>query len=1628
MAKKKAARVRQVPPVVETAPAPMKDWAVLFYICADIPIDADQAANGRSELEPVEKQLETLAEKLNKFVIDRCHVFLQIDTTNSGATRWELVRGQDDIQFMRMDRRPDDSIPWRIDTGDASEATGFLNWALDIAPARQVAVVFSGFGISRDHVQLLTSGTQSAAGDALERQIHQENLFSICHDASHHNALEAQELSLIFETISRRLGRPVDVLVLDAGLTAFIELAYQLRGGVQSLVAAQSILPDKGWPWRTVETVLQTLAKEQSGSGRVDAAAQAGRRLAEALSIGYRRAASRADRALLAQRPMTAIDLRAIGRAVQHLDYLTSTLLQNLGDWHVLAALLRVWDWKADLVAAGQRESIKKGTTPVERANLFELLLLAEASLTSQIASAPADMGQRDRLRHVVCVMQAVRHAVIPPWWGCHFARHLETLLRVDQSDRDSLHELQTWLSGLLPLDQAESFTAGEDEWYWSDRPENAITTVTTDHVESDDASVLLLARPQLDDVGDSVPTSLMILAPPKLTFNQDPPENPLQHPTYVGLDFSRDASWSLLISAIQLITWKPHALWRLVASMLFSRSGSSRDVILSRLLSEQSVLSSMTEQFRAFRSDQALRLQVRIEDNCDCGEPGSANMKPLDADCETELCYGTGDRETFRLQLEPPSGNAVISENLSPVYRSTFREAVKSFERIINSDQPVDDAVVILRRLGCALGEDVIQDLRDHLDTQRSDLARHTTDAPHLRLQLSTELMAYPWELVSDGHGMLFERFAMGRQFFMPPMRHFPRRSGGPLRVLVLGDPRFTDRFHQQFGAGVQQLSGAEQEAHAVVELFRDLREELRGIVDVWIESHIGEELSVSHVRELLRSGCYDILHYAGHACFNTNDPEGSGWLLSDGLLHAREIRNTLEWARSPPWLVYANACEAGMERPQHAGRGRWQSDVFGLGSAFTAHGVSGYLAPLWPINDDVAVLMATEFYSRLLLERESLGEALFHARQTAKTLLIGPHGESQGSRMPARTALSWAGLVLYGDPAQRLFDSLWGGAASASHGEAYDVNGPGPDDSAGWSSSRFPQSPSAGGGSFEVKSVPSRPVRPRLSQSSTMPRLRQAPTRQLLDMISSPSTVPLDSTRSLNAVSSEFGKVLELVEIDGVRLWRVSDPTTGKSEPLVDSGLEALVSHPAIRERFGVNRSLTRSGERGLKEYGITLGRWALRTFTFQNEKSAMHEFARAFDQATVEKPGLLEYRPETGLARINPNTWKPLAEDERILLVIHGTFSKTESPINGFGQEFWQTIAPADSGQSENSKARHRYRILGYSHWTLAQSPEENANELCGALQELTVKDSGPLLSALLAEAGRAEANGNPPVDIIVHSRGGLVARAFVELTTVSVPGKPRPLPVSSIVRNVFFLGTPNAGTQLAHPKNWGRMANYLVNMVHHDRFGLLGRLSGFLAEAYVRWRMPEIPGLYAQNPETLRTSGSLLNRLHFGATSLFDAQSQTFRSGPSSRPQYLCVAANFEPGPFNTGFDVSSLPKFLSSATDASLQVAGKATGAVIDTALDPFFSAENDLVVDTRSIWSLRGGLAKDNSLPQPVLPEQVLLFNPDEDFASPGGIQLWDEAWIHHCNLFSQRETQQFICDWLGVNRSTRRN
>jgi pimeloyl-ACP methyl ester carboxylesterase len=120
-----------------------------------------------------------------------------------------------------------------------------------------------------------------------------------------------------------------------------------------------------------------------------------------------------------------------------------------------------------------------------------------------------------------------------------------------------------------------------------------------------------------------------------------------------------------------------------------------------------------------------------------------------------------------------------------------------------------------------------------------------------------------------------------------------------------------------------------------------------------------------------------------------------------------------------------------------------------------------------------------------------------------------------------------------------------------------------------------------------------------------------------------------------------------------------------------------------------------------------------------------------------------------------RLESPDWRLLSSGP-VLLLLHGTFSTPEAAFAGWvGHDSFAYVAQ-----------RYQGRCLAFAHPTLAVSPDDN-------------------VEWLVSNLGRPLVN---KVDLVSHSRGGLIARA------IAATGK-------LDVRRVCLLGTPNQGTQLA-----------------------------------------------------------------------------------------------------------------------------------------------------------------------------------------------------------------------------------
>ena len=233
-----------------------------------------------------------------------------------------------------------------------------------------------------------------------------------------------------------------------------------------------------------------------------------------------------------------------------------------------------------------------------------------------------------------------------------------------------------------------------------------------------------------------------------------------------------------------------------------------------------------------------------------------------------------------------------------------------------------------------------------------------------------------------------------------------------------------------------------------------------------------------------------------------------------------------------------------------------------------------------------------------------------------------------------------------------------------------------------------------------------------------------------------------------------------------------------------------------------------------------------------------------------------------------------------DGPALLLVHGTFSRAHG---AFGK------IPND----DLAALHRRYggRIIAFDHFTMAHDPVRNVEELLTWLP----------------------ANANLELDILSHSRGGLVGRTLAEMQSALSLGQR-----TIRVRRHVFIASPNAGTALADTDYLGDLIDAYTNILQFlPSNGVSETLEAIIlvAKHIAAGAVDGLPGLQAMRP-----GGNFLGRMNV-------AQAVT--------PAYFAMAANFEP-------------------KQAGLKEWAK------DRLLDTIFKGENDLVVPTAGVWGENG--------------------------------------------------------------------
>jgi hypothetical protein len=301
-------------------------------------------------------------------------------------------------------------------------------------------------------------------------------------------------------------------------------------------------------------------------------------------------------------------------------------------------------------------------------------------------------------------------------------------------------------------------------------------------------------------------------------------------------------------------------------------------------------------------------------------------------------------------------------------------------------------------------------------------------------------------------------------------------------------------------------------------------------------------------------------------------------------------------------------------------------------------------------------------------------------------------------------------------------------------------------------------------------------------------------------------------------------------------------------------------------------------------------------------------------------------------------------------RTLLFVHGTFTNAANMLSEF-------MTTDGGGLRFLNRAVKKYdRLLFFDHPTLSVSPVINALEL-----------------------GRAMAGSSGQLDVIAHSRGGLVVRWWLEAFGSSLR-----LASNAQVRAVLA-GSPLHGTSLAAPDKIQHAMSLLSNIgtFAEKTMNLVGLSNPFLwvAEKLVEV-IVSVTGALARTP-LIDALTALVPGLSGQSAVNNNHEINRLRIGPCAvDPAYYAIMSNFE----------TSNPTWRFWRNFRKERLA--------DLATDIVFPGDNDLVVDTSSMT--------DFGVPR------LRLAGAACDFATS------DEVW--HCNYFRQAKSINYLASRFSLS------
>lgn len=287
--------------------------------------------------------------------------------------------------------------------------------------------------------------------------------------------------------------------------------------------------------------------------------------------------------------------------------------------------------------------------------------------------------------------------------------------------------------------------------------------------------------------------------------------------------------------------------------------------------------------------------------------------------------------------------------------------------------------------------------------------------DFMYLTVIPSGVLHSLPLELIYDGDEYWGLKYNITRAFNLHTLQtaiYFKQMMIPTSALIINATKEIIISRDEIFGGNdkTKYLFGRLKESANIVKELRPLFEE-NGYEFKLLEDM---QINKNDIINILKDCKFSLIHYAGHAFFNTTNPNLSFLLLQENQgpmkIYANEIPAKTKLNGHP--LIVLIACETGGVEVQTG------DEVFGLARGFIEAGATGLLVTGWPITDKTAADF-TKFFYEYYVDKISLAKAVRLARKKVYSCAMKSYkGEELHYFDNEVVDLHWAPFRVYGLP----------------------------------------------------------------------------------------------------------------------------------------------------------------------------------------------------------------------------------------------------------------------------------------------------------------------------------------------------------------------------------------------------------------------------------------------------------------------------------------------------------------------------------------------------------------------------------------------------------------------------------